>query len=263
MRNSILNILLLAFISCNNSTSKETPAMPGAYSMLSQAIKGGNVDTSFTTLQQLKIYTEDYFMYANVNPADSVSAFGIGTYSTDSPGVVTEHAIFSGADSTSNTSSASFTLQISKTDSGYKQVINDIESQGHKYMLTEAYQKVSMDAKSPLDGAWKETKSYYIKGKDTSLDQHVQYKTYYAGHFIWGISYTDSAKKTHTGIGYGTFTMDGTDKVKETVTASTYSQIKGMNFNIDIATNGSDAFSQTLVNADSSKTIEYYERLKK
>jgi hypothetical protein len=263
MRNIVLSILLLALISCNNSAKKETPAMPGAYLMLSQGVKGANLDTTYTTLQQLKIYTEDYFMYANVNPADSVSAFGIGTYSTDSPGVVTEHAIFSAADSTSNASSASFTLDISKTDSGYEQIIPDIESRGQKYRLTEAYQRVSTDAKSPLDGAWKETKAYNIKGKDTSVNQHVQYKTYYAGHFIWGISYTDSAKKTHTGIGYGTFTMDGTDKAKETVISSTFSQIKGMTFNVDIATNGADAFSQTVVYPDSSKGIEYYERLKK
>ncbi|HEX5025457.1 MAG TPA: hypothetical protein VFV68_09295, partial [Agriterribacter sp.] len=89
------------------------------------------------------------------------------------------------------------------------------------------------------------------------------YKTYYKGHFVWGNSYIDSAKKTHTGIGFGNFTMDGTNKVKETVTASTFSEINGMVFNISIAMNGSDEFSQTITNTDSSKTIEVYQRLKK
>ena len=262
MRKITSIILLLPVLACNNSAKKESPAMPGAYVMLSQAIKGGNVDTTYKTLQQLKIYTSDYFMYANVNPADSVSAFGIGTYSSDT-GVVTENAIFSAADSTKNASAASFTLEISKLDSGYQQIIPEIESQGQKFRLTEDYKKVSSDATSPLDGSWKQTKFYYIKGKDTSSDERVEYKTYYAGHFIWGESYTDSAKKIHTGIGYGTFTMDGTNKVKETIMSSTYSQINGMTFNIDITSSGTDSFNQTIVNPDSSKTIEYYERLKK
>lgn len=262
MRKIIPSVLLLSLVACNNTTPKESLAMPGAYSMLSQAIKGSNVDTTYTALQQLKIYTADYFMYANVNPADSVSAFGIGTYSSDT-GVVTEHAIFAGADSTSSASPATFTLEVSKKDSGYQQVIPDIESQGQKFRLTEDYKTISSTATSPLDGVWKQTKYYYIKGKDTTLEEVVQYKTYYAGHFIWGNSYVDSAKKTHTGIGYGTFTMDGTSKVKETIMASTYSQIKGMTFDIDISTNGADAFSQTITNADSTKTVEYYERLKK
>ena len=253
-------LLFISAIACTNK--KETPAMPGAYIMLSQSIKGGTTDTTYTTLRQMKIYTEDYFMYANVNPADSVSAFGIGTYSADT-GVVTEHGIFRAADSTSNDSAATFTLQVEKTDKGYRQVIPDIESQGQKFMLTEEYQADDTAATSPLDGAWKQIKYYNIKGKDTSANGAIQYKTYYQGRFIWGNSYTDSAKKTFTGIGFGTFSMDGTDKVKETVMASTYSQINGMVFNIDIAMNGSDEFSQTITNSDSSKTIEVYQRLKK
>lgn len=236
--------------------------MPGAYLMLSQTIKGDNLDTTYATLKQLKIYTEDYFMYVNVNPADSVSAFGIGTYTADT-GVVTEHSIFNAADSTSSSTLATFTLEVEKTDKGYKQVIPDLESQGKKYRLTEEYQAEDTAAKSPLDGAWKQTKYYYIKGKDTSTQGPIQYKTYYAGHFTWGNSFTDSAKKSYTGIGYGSFTMDGSNKVKETVMASTYSEINGQTFNIDIEMNGQDEFNQTITNADSSKTIEFYQRLKK
>ena len=255
-------LLFISAIACTSTTKKETPAMPGAYIMLSQSIKGGTTDTTYTTLKQMKIYTADYFMYANVNPADSVSAFGIGTYSADT-GVVTEYSIFSAADSTKSTSAATYTLQVEKTGKGYKQVIPDLESQGQKFVLTEEYQAEDTAATSPLDGTWKQIKYYYIKGKDTSTNGPIQYKTYYQGHFIWGNSFTDSAKKTYTGIGFGTFAMDGTDKVKETVMASTYSEINGQVFNIDIAMTGSDGFSQTITNTDSSKTIEVYQRLKK
>ncbi len=255
-------LLSISAIACTGTTKKETPAMPGAYIMLSQSVKGGTTDTTYTTLKQMKIYTDDYFMYANVNPADSVSAFGIGTYSADT-GVVTEYGIFNAADSTSSATAATYTLQVEKTNKGYKQIIPDMESQGQKFTLTEEYQAEDTAATSPLDGAWKQTKYYYIKGKDTSTDGPIQYKTYYQGHFVWGNSYTDSAKKKYTSIGFGTFTMDGATKAKETVMASNYSPIIGMVFNIDIAMTGSDEFSQTITNTDSSKTIEVYQRLKK
>jgi hypothetical protein len=254
-------LFLFAAIACNNA-KKETPAMPGVYLMLSQSVKGEKIDTTYTTLNQLKIYTDDHFMYANVNPADSVSAFGIGTYSADT-GAVIEHRIFSAADSTSSASPSTFKLEVEKTGKGYRQVIPAFELQGQKYRLTEEYQSQDTASTSPLDGAWKQIKYYYIKGKDTSAENNVQYKTYYEGHFIWGQSYTDSAKKTHTGIGFGTFTMDGTNKAKETVASSNYSQIIGMIFNLDISMNGSDGFSQTITNSDGSKTIEVYQRLKK
>ena len=57
MKNLLLYfIIVLAAIGCNSS--KEKPDMPGAYLMQSQTINDGKKDTKFTTLQQLKIYTD-------------------------------------------------------------------------------------------------------------------------------------------------------------------------------------------------------------
>ncbi|MEI9909054.1 MAG: hypothetical protein WDO71_04935 [Bacteroidota bacterium] len=86
-------IALLTILSCNNAEKKETMSMPGAYNMLSQSVSDGKTDTSYTDLKQLKIYTDDYMMYANMNPADSVSAFGIGSYSADT-GTVIENVVY-------------------------------------------------------------------------------------------------------------------------------------------------------------------------
>jgi len=254
--------LLTVIISCNNAEKKETMSMPGAYTMLSQSVNDGKKDTTYTTLRQLKIYTGDYMMYANVNPADSVSSFGIGTYTADT-GVVKENIIYNASDTSANASPGNFTLLIEKTGKGYKQVISDIPVGDIKFKLTEEYESAGTAAKAPLDGAWKQINGYNISGKDTVKNTAIQYKTYYAGHFMFGHTYTDSIKKVHTGMGYGTFEMNGTNKIKENVTASTYYQIRGKSFDIDIEMTGTDEFKQTITEANGDKGVEFYQRLKK
>jgi len=128
--------------------------------------------------------------------------------------------------------------------------------------LTEEYETVGSTDKSPLDGAWKQTKNYWIKGRDTTVNTGTQYKTYGAGHFIWGHTYADSTKKIHTGIGFGKFTMNGS-KVKESVTASTYYDVRGKDVDIDVQLDGTNAFIQTMRNADSTISVEFYQRLTK
>lgn len=64
-------------------------------------------------------------------------------------------------------------------------------------------------------------------------------------------------------MGYGTFEMHGSSKVKENVTASTYHQIRGKSFDIDIEMKGTDEFKQTLINSNGEIGVEVYQRLKK
>ena len=258
----ILAIGLLALTGCTNSDKKEAMSMPGAYTMLSQSANDGKKDTTYTNLKQLKIYTADYMMYANVDPADSVSSFGIGTYTANDDSI-TEHVVYNASDTSANDKPADFALVIEKTAKGYKQVIPEIQMGTQKIKLTEEYETSGTAVTSPLDGAWKETKGYDIKGKDTTATKVTQYKTYYAGYFMFGHTYKDSTGKVHTGTGYGTFAMNGANKVKENVTASAYSQIRGKSFDIDIEMNGADAVKQTITDADGSKAIEFYQRLKK
>lgn len=259
----IFAIVLFALVSCTNTEKKVTQHMPGAYSMLSQSINDGKKDTTYTNMRQLKIYTEDYMMYANINPADSVSGFGIGTYTASDTGTVTENVIYSANDTSANASTNSFTLYIEKTTKGYKQVIPEIGSGEQKFKLTEEYDSVGTPVKSALDGAWKQIKSYGVSGTDTINRTGIQYKTYYAGHFIWGHTYTDSTNKLHTGMGFGTFAMNGENKVKETVSESTYYEVRGQSVDIDVEMNGADEYKQTITNSKGDKNVEVYQRLKK
>ena len=261
MKNLILCFAVLSAVSCS-SNIKEAPNMPGAYFMKSQIINDGKKDTKFTDLKQLKIYTDSFMMYTQVNPGDSVSAFGVGSYTADT-GTVTENVIYSASDSTFNASPATYTLNITTTPGGYTQVIPEIVIDSLKSKLTEEYQSVSKDQKTPLDGVWKETDFYVVRGKDTTRSERTQYKAFYAGYFMYGHSFKDSANKEFTGIGFGTFEMDGDNKIKEVDLNSTYSIAVGQSFPIDIEFNGPDNYKQTIESADGSKSVEYYQRVKK
>ncbi|HEY0679477.1 MAG TPA: hypothetical protein VGD17_14435, partial [Chitinophagaceae bacterium] len=195
-------------------------------------MKSEKTDSTISDPHQLKIFTEDFMIYANVNPPDSISGFGIGTYSINGD-TVTENVIYRAYDSTFNDTASSFNLVINKTDKGYTQVINDMGNNGEKFTLTENYESVGDSADTPLDGAWKLVEHYYVKGNDTTKLQTTQYKVYYAGNCIWGSSWKDSLNKTHTGIGYGTFVMTGNNKVKESMKSSTFAAVRGHDFDID------------------------------
>ena len=90
----------------------------------------------------------------------------------------------------------------------------------------------------------------------------VQFKAYYAGHVIWGDNWTDTLNKNHTAIGFGKFEMTG-NKVKESMMESTYTAIRGHDFDIEVEMMGADDFKQTITNTDGSKSVEFYQRLKK
>jgi hypothetical protein len=248
MKNLIVAVILV-IAGCN--TSDKNVSMPGAYKMLSQNIKYEKVDTTYKTTQQMKIYTEDYMMYTNVNSLDTISSFGIGTYTIDKD-TVTENVIYTASDTTATTNPGKYKLIIDKSTNGFVQVIPDILTQGRHIKLTEEYESAGTKITSPLDGAWKQTRSYSIKGNDTVNNKVTQYKTS-----------VDSSGKQHTGTGFGKFEMNGNNKVKESMAGSTFYQVRGHDFDIDIVMNGADGFTQTINNADGSKSVEVYERLKK
>jgi hypothetical protein len=255
-------VVLLLFIAACNSSDKNALKMTGSYQMLSVSAKGKNVDTTVTSREQLKIYADDHMMYASVNPADSSARFGVGTYDV-AKDTVTEHVFFTSEDSTKSDSATNYSLGIEKTPDGYKQVIPDMGTGDNKIALTEVYKNVGTDSTSSLDGVWKLTNALAIKGTDTTHNMHIQYKVYHAGYFMWGASYTDSANKIYTAVGFGTFTMTGANTLKETIRSSNISEIKGQSFDIGFTMNGTDEFQQTITGSDGTKSIETYQRLKK
>lgn len=255
---SIFSVTML--LSFNSSRVGPAASIQGVYRMLSQSFTDGTETQSFP-IKQLKIFTEHYMMYANVNPADSVSSFGVGSY-TEGDNMVTENILYSASGNSSDDTSRTFKLAIEKTAKGYKQVIRNI-GPDEKFTLTEEYETITNNSRSPMDGVWKQLKSYNIKGNDTSWNNVVQFKTYHAGHFIWGNSFTDSSSKKYTGIGFGTFKMNSNNKIMETIESSTFSQINGQTFTVNIEMKGKDWFRQNIVDTDGTIAVEEYQRFKK
>jgi hypothetical protein len=262
MKAFILGFLVIGAISCKTPVKKEIPQMAGAYSMLSQAIKGGNTDTTYYILKQLKIFTEDHVMYANLNPTNSIAAFGIGSYVADT-GSILEKIIFSAADSADYATPITFKLLIEKTPKGFIQVIPEMTTQGQKIRLTEEYEYAGTDVKYLLDGAWKEMRFIIVKGNDSTEQVRNLFKTFYAGHFMYGLFGKDSTQTPHTTIAFGTYSMEGTNKLKEIITASNDPSVILQDLPpIDNEMNGPDESKQTITGKDGTKYISVFQRLK-
>jgi hypothetical protein len=254
--------LFLFFIGCAISKNETELQMQGVYKMVSLSIKTDKTDSSFSNTDQLKIYTSNYMMYAKVNSPDSVSRFGIGSYGLVKDSIL-ENIIYSANDTVINEKPSSYNLDIKKTEKGYQQFITGMPNNaGEKMDLTELYASIGLTQTTPLDGAWKLVKRYEIKGKDTSFNKATEYKVYYAGYCMWGTTWKDSINKTHTSIGYGKFTMSSKHKIKESMLVSTYAQVRGHDFDIDIELIGKDGFTQRMVEKDGSIAVEIFERLK-
>ena len=256
-----LKFVLIALVFSCNSSSKKAPDMPGAYLMTSQIVNDGSTKTKLSDVKQLKIYTDSFFMFSQVIPSDTTAGFGVGNYTSDTSGV-TENIVYTSQNNSFNDTARSYKLAITKTADGYNQVIPDIVINGSHSKLTEVYQTVGKKETSPLDGVWKQTKAYDLKGTDTIWYNRTEYKAFNDGYFMFGITDKDSTGKITTGIGFGTFSMVGDNQMKETDLNSSYAVIAGQSFMIDVKLNGNESYEQSITHPDSTKTVEFYDRMK-
>ena len=228
--------------------------------MTTQTLNDGTKD-SVLQRNQLKIYTDEYMIYASPNLTDSFANFGIGKYKVEK-GKVYEYRFYTAEQ---GEKMDTFELNIEKTYNGYKQVIEHINIGGKTYKLTEEYVSKGTDQKSPLDGTWKQVKNVYLTAKgDSSVNNNpLEYKTFEAGYFIWAISVKDSANRRTSVFGYGPFTYVNDSKIKETVANTTFATgLLGKTYDVDIQMSGTDSYKQTITFANGNKSTEVYQRLK-
>jgi hypothetical protein len=250
-------ISMLLIVSCKNQTNVD---MVGAYSLNTQVLNDGSKD-SVIDRKQLKIYTNGYFMYASPNVTDSFANFGIGKYIVRGD-KLHEYRFYTAE---AGDKQDSFTVTINDNSDGYQQVIDAIHISGKDYKLTESYESVSTEAKSPLDGAWKQVRNIYInKNGDSSVNNNpLEYKVFQSGYFIWAITVQDSTKRRTSVFGYGPFEMIGNNKMKETVANTTFvSGLLGKTYEVDLEFPSADMYRQTITFANGDKSVEVYERLK-
>ena len=258
MKRTIIYAALLIFVifGCKHA---ETPiAQTGVYKLEKQMVSYGKKDTVYARVQ-VKVYTPDHFMYASLAPDSSVG-FGVGSYTLDSANKITEHNIYS---SRVLDTPRSFNLQVSRTDSGYTQVIPDMATvNGIKYKMTEIYSKVKSTDTSALDGLWKMSETYLVTGKDTVKQNTTQFKVFQAGHFMFVHRYPvdKAATQFKNGFGYGAFTLKN-DTLSEEDEISNHTVLLNKTFAIKITFKGKDEYSQVITGL-SGQSIEVYKRLK-
>src|SRR6478672_2734313 len=147
---TVLGIILITLvIACQQKGPDKPLSMSGAYTMTRQVLNDGTKD-SLLDRGQLKIFTDNFVMYASPNLTDSFANFGIGKYHVSNDRIVEE--IFY---TTATDQRDSSVLMIENNNkNGYKQVIEQIPIGGKNYKLIEEYQNVGSAITSPLDGAW-------------------------------------------------------------------------------------------------------------
>jgi len=84
-------IIYAALLSCAILGCKKTGKLSqaGVYKLAKQTVSGGGKDSTYERTQ-IKIYTDDHFMYAGMTP-DSSIGFGVGTYTLDTGNRIIEH----------------------------------------------------------------------------------------------------------------------------------------------------------------------------
>lgn len=235
--------------------------LPGAYNMSRMVVRSLGKDTVIDQ-QQMKIFTDRYMMYVHPLTGDSLGEFGIGTYKV-MPDKIVEYVFFRGSAGTVNDS---FEVKISGRQDGFVQALLFKDEQSNPWTLFEEYKRAGGKKSSSIDGAWKQV-SRYMQDKDgvkSSGEPVKQYKMYQSGHFAWASTGQDSAtKKPVTYYGYGTFDMNGKNKLVETNTSSTFrTDLVGKPVTVNIKMLGADSYEQTIEWPGGWKQVEVYERLK-
>lgn len=255
-------IVLLSIITagCNNQKAQNQP-IDGVYNMVSQTFKSDMLDSTFTQLKQLKIYHNGYVIYARVNTADSLGAFGMGTFTMDS-GRLTENIVFSATDTLADINTFAITENITQNDKGFTMFIPNINAGQGKMSVTEQYETAGTGTKSALDGIWKQSSGYSYKGTDTVFWNDVQYKAFYGGHFVYGnyVGMNGINKGTYTS--FGTFSLNG-NTLQQNITSSSTPALNGKTVNIKVNFTGDDTYAETHDAPNGRIEVIVYQRMKK
>lgn len=234
-------------------------SMVGAWQMTKQTASDGAKDTVLK-LEQLKLFSDRYMMYASPRSSDSFGVYGIARYRVVGDKVV-ENIFYTSAGGEVRDSAI---LTITMHNKGYRQVIDYSDEHG-KFMLTEDYKKVGKNNQTPLDGTWTQVNNINISETGDTIHNKVvtQFKMYQSGYFIWANPSKDLVSDNFvTAYGYGTFKMRGNNRCIETNTNSTYRNLVGIPVDIDIEILGPDSYKQTIAIGNGIRSVEVYERLK-
>ena len=111
-----LTAIVLLATACTAPKTEESQA--GVYKMDKWVLNDGTKDSVENSPNQFKIYTATHYVFAKLS-VDSTVSFGVGSYKKEG-NTVTETNLYGG---TGRESAANYTLNLTKTETGYVQDI--------------------------------------------------------------------------------------------------------------------------------------------
>ena len=200
---------------CIGQADKEIPKLPdGAYKLeYVQITESGISSKEFRN--QLKIYSNNRYMFAFMHPQIGVDA-GAGLANWDN-GVMTEIPLFNHNGSVNG---FKFDVTIDQTNTGFTQsLVGLITEDGRSLDMIETWETVSTQ-ESPYDGLWQQ-----IITKENSDSKISEIKMIGGGYFIT-MTRSEVGSVIEKNFHFGNFTiMDNKRAVQKTITSSDEAQI--------------------------------------
>ena len=186
---------------------------------------------------QMKIYTNNRYMFAFMHEDTVKPDVGAGLTKWKD-GALIESPIFN---QDGPLEGLDFSLDIDKTEGGFLQRIQGLESNGHVYDMVETWDRQPGIA-SVFDGLWKLQGRVSEEGSE--IVEFSEIKMFGGGHFIFSQSFMlEGEMQQH--FGFGEFSIDAEGVVTETGIAGSLEEFAGSRHKLTIDMVNENEFSQS------------------
>ena len=228
-----------------------TPGLAdGAYALISVDVTEDGEVSSYLR-DQMKIYTQDRFMFAFYNDlTDKVDAGTGYTHWVD--GVLVETPI---ANQDGGLKDLSFDLTITPTEAGFTQSLKGMKYGERSVNMVEQWKTLSTET-TIFDGLWK------LENRSSEADEWAEFsemKLIGGGHFIFFQSIlVDGEAVKH--FGFGSLRVDDAGHVVETGITSTIEGLAGTEYNLNMQLIDDNHMSQSF-EMDGAVVTQTYVRI--
>ena len=248
---AILSALLLS----NCSEQQNEPRIPqlpdGAY-LLKEVEITENGEVSVARRDQIKIYSNDRYMFAFMHPEIGVDAgAGIATWNN---GIMIEQPVVNHNGSLRDLN-LSFDVAIEQTPNGFIQSIKGLKYEdGRSLDMIESWDTASTEA-SPFDGLWE----LELVTPEAISDDFSEIKMIGGGHFVWTNRLTlDGNIEKNFGFGKIDFTIEG--RAIETGLTSSVEGYAGTKHEVELKLIGDNYLDQKF-SMNGTEVVHRYKRI--
>jgi len=252
LKHLTLGFAVLFLVACSNEEVSfiaitEVPALPDGAYLLKDVEVTENGEVIVLLRDQIKIYTNNRFMFAFMHKELGVDAgAGIATWNN---GIMIEEPI---VNHNGPLEGLSFDVAIKQTDSGFIQSIKALKYEdGRSLDMIETWDTASTDV-SPFDGLWQ-----LESASPTALsNDFTEIKMIGGGHYIWTNRFTlVGERQKNFGFGKINFSSDG--QATQIGMVSSNDDYTGTQQNLSMSLIDENHFSQTFTMNGTAITYRY------